>query len=189
MNIFKASRNGDYDRVKELLDNGADVNIINDNNNNNTPLHYACRNGCIKIIRLLIKKGANINSMNIYNISSLAFACYNKKLEIVKLLLENNANVNFVDNDGYTLLHDVCYNDGSRMITNDFIELMYHLIDLVISYGADNFTVKNNREETPLDYLRTFEEYDFLRIVKDLVKKYENYTPKGKLIKAAKKKK
>ncbi len=175
MNIFKATKKGDYERVKELLDNGVDVNIV-DNCENNTPLHYASAQGYIKIARLLIERGANINALNYYEISPLSNACYNKKLEIVKLLLENNANVNIVDNDDYTLLHDVCNNNNNNNKIN------VELIELVISYGVDDFTVENNINETPLDFLSRSDR-------NDLVEKYKNYEPKGKLIKAAKKNK
>ena len=172
MDIFEATKNSDYDRVKELLDNGKDVNIVD--KNNNTPLHYACQSNNIKIIRLLILRGANINSLNNKKVSPLSYACFCKKLEIAKLLLEeNNANVNIVDDYGNTLLHDVC---NKSFVIND------KLIELVISYGIDDFTVKNNREKTPLYYLRESGK-------DDLIKKYKDYESNRKLIKAAKKKK
>ena len=173
MDIFDEIEKGDYEMVKELLDNGVDVNIIDKNNYlNNTPLHHASR-GNIKIVKLLIENGANINALDKDNISPLSYACHHKKLEIAKLLLkENNTNVNIVDNNGYTLLHDVCNKN----------KINEELIELVISYGVDDFTVKNNRGKTPLDYLRESRRYD-------LVEKYKDYEPKGKLIKAAKKKK
>ncbi len=172
MDIFKASRNGDYERVKELLDNGVDVNIINKNNKNCTPLHIASIYGHIEILRLLIERGANINALDKSKISSLSYACYHKRLDVVKLLLKNNANVNIVDNYGNTLLHDVCHG----------YKINEEIIELVISYGIDDFTVKNNIGNTPLDFLRNSER-------DDLVEKYKDYEPKGKLIKAAKKKK
>ncbi len=181
MDIFEATRNGDYDRVKELLDNGVDVNIIN---NNNTPLHYACQHGYIKIVKLLIERKANINALDLFKVSPLSYACYYKEFEIAKLLLkENNANVNIVDNDGYTLLHYVC-NHNNKNINEE-------LIELVISYGVDDFTVKNNLCNTPLDFLRKSRRNDLVEKSRrnDLVEKYKDYKQKGKLIKAAKKKK
>ena len=172
MDIFYATEIGDYDRVKELLDNGKDVNIVD--KNNNTPLHYACQHGYIKIVKLLIERKANINALDRFKVSPLSYACFYKELEIAKLLLKkNNTNVNIVDNDGNTLLHDVC--NYYRIINEE-------LIELVISYGIDDFTVKNVNDQTPLDFLNKSNR-------EDLVEKYKDYEPKGKLIKAAKKKK
>ncbi len=172
MDIFYATEIGDYDRVKELLDNGKDVNIVD--NNNSTPLYYACQSNNIKIVKILIERGANINSLNYQKVSPLSLACYFKQFEIAKLLLDkNNANVNIVDDNGNTLLHDVC--NYYRIINEE-------LIELVISYGIDDFTVKNVNDQTPLDFLNKSNR-------EDLVEKYKDYEPKGKLIKAAKKKK
>ena len=53
----EACNHGHYSIVKELLNNGAVVNIPG--YHNNTPLHDAVENGSIDIVKLLISNGAN----------------------------------------------------------------------------------------------------------------------------------
>ena len=53
----EACNHSHYSIVKELLNNGAVVNIPG--YHNNTPLHDAVENGSIDIVKLLISNGAN----------------------------------------------------------------------------------------------------------------------------------
>ncbi len=74
--------------VQELLLN-IDINAAN--SDGNTPLHYACFNRDVEMIRLLINHGANIRAKNKYEItplSSLALMCRDGTciVEIIELL-------------------------------------------------------------------------------------------------------
>lgn len=57
--------NTDYslEKIKNLIDNGANVNFIN--STSNTPLHVACFYQCKDIILYLLQKGADYNIKNI----------------------------------------------------------------------------------------------------------------------------
>ena len=54
--LIDASKNGDYEKVKKLLENGADANTKNDDGD--TPLHESARNSYTDIVRLLLENGA-----------------------------------------------------------------------------------------------------------------------------------
>ena len=75
--------------VKYLLENGADVNCVN--NDGKYPIHIACGiyGGAMKLIECLIENCADINCVNIINgCQPIHYACRNsfRVLEIVKYL-------------------------------------------------------------------------------------------------------
>lgn len=52
--LFLSIRIGSVDKVRELLKNGVKPNVINRNNKNNTPLHYAIEKGHKEIVEELL---------------------------------------------------------------------------------------------------------------------------------------
>tara|TARA_B100000686_G_C16075887_1_gene611562 strand:+ start:84 stop:338 length:255 start_codon:yes stop_codon:yes gene_type:complete len=63
VDIHKAVSTRNIQKVKEYLDSGSEVDILNDRGE--TPLHYAATFGFKEITQILINKGANIESKNI----------------------------------------------------------------------------------------------------------------------------
>ena len=57
--LFEACRQGNIEIVELLVENGADISVIN-KKNNETPLFEACKQGNIEVIDFLIKNGADI---------------------------------------------------------------------------------------------------------------------------------
>ncbi|HBY06052.1 MAG: hypothetical protein UV38_C0002G0193 [candidate division TM6 bacterium GW2011_GWE2_42_60] len=72
--------------AKYLIENGADVNAIS--NDNSTALHAAANAGTLDIIKLLVEKGANVNTEDIYGFKPTYYARGQHKLDIVKYLIE-----------------------------------------------------------------------------------------------------
>lgn len=62
--LHEAARNGDVDRAKELLINGADVDQANDQGL--TPLHWSALSGRSDIAALLLDHGADVNARECY---------------------------------------------------------------------------------------------------------------------------
>jgi len=54
--LFEAVKKGDVEKVRELLEKGADVNAKNDDYGF-APLHYAAYHGHVDAARLLIENG------------------------------------------------------------------------------------------------------------------------------------
>ena len=59
--LLQAAEKGDIKEVKKLLKKGADVNSIDANLPDGTPILYACENNDTKIVKLLLNHGANVN--------------------------------------------------------------------------------------------------------------------------------
>lgn len=60
MNIIQAVEKGNLGKVKELIEQGADVNMRS--GSTWTPLHYASNNGNLAIVKLLVENGADVNA-------------------------------------------------------------------------------------------------------------------------------
>ena len=88
-----------------LLDNGADVNLVE--KNGSTALMLAARyseiDSNLETVRLLLEKGANVNIATGDGSTALIMAAKYSNiksfLEITRLLLENGANINFMNAD------------------------------------------------------------------------------------------
>lgn len=146
--LHDACKNGNENAAKYLVDVGANVNIKN--NAGKMPLHIACKNGNETIVRyliahgadakgfplteamnlndeiikLLIDRGADVNSKDHLDNTPLCKAYKNNNKAIVKYLLERNADAN-VKLHGETLLSKA-YKRG------DLLTAMY-----LIKHGAD----------------------------------------------------
>lgn len=83
----------DIDTVKQLLIDGANINI--EDEYGHTPLYYACSKKCFDIAKYLIENGANINVVDKVDWTPLIFASYNGFGDIVMLFIENGANYSF----------------------------------------------------------------------------------------------
>jgi len=122
------------DTIKILLENGADINMRDEDGwtalklaeiRNNRKLVKllktpeatlskqdvmeldflrAAKNGNIKKARALINQGVDVNTKTDQGISGLMIATYWNNIEIVKLLIDGSANVNEKDNYGETAL-------------------------------------------------------------------------------------
>ena len=92
--LIEQSQKGDSVRVKELLENGADVNA----KNNYTALHWSAYWGHTEVVRVLLEHGADINAKNNYGETVLHNSAWNGHTDIVGALLEHGANVNAKNN-------------------------------------------------------------------------------------------
>lgn len=94
------------DLVKLLLQNGADINLKNDNGNN--PLMRSMQYGDVSddIIKFLIENTTNLDSKNNDGETSLMTAIKHEVSDdIIKVLVENTTNLDLKNNDGNTALH------------------------------------------------------------------------------------
>jgi len=139
--LLNAAGANDFQKVKELVSKGADVNSKDEQWF--TPLHNACGDfrPNIALIKFLIDKGADIKADSKYNGTPLHWACYTGNLDVVKLLTEKGGNINLQDSyRGNTPLHDAA---GAP-------EVNLKLVKYLISLGAD-VEIKNKHGKTPFE--------------------------------------
>lgn len=85
-----------------LLDNGADVNAINDKTGG-TALMAAARAGNTNAVRLLIERGADVNAVDKEDNTALKHAARIGHTDVARVLLEKGADVNAVTQDSLTV--------------------------------------------------------------------------------------
>lgn len=73
--LHYASNEGDFNKVKNLIDNGVDVNLKD--KEGWTPLHFAAQSQNHDIVLLLIEAGAEINGCDSHGNTPLSNAVFN----------------------------------------------------------------------------------------------------------------
>ena len=136
--LFAAIMARDVERVRELLDAGANVNE-QDGANPMTPLHWAAHNDQTAIVDLLLSRGANIEAQTKGGWTPLHYAAAEASAATVKSLLRRGADVRARTDDGSTPLHLAA---SIGHIAN---------VELLIEAGAD-LDAKDNHKRTPLYY-------------------------------------
>lgn len=110
--FLAACRKGKLEKVIEFLQNPyLNADAKDEKNYNETPLIYACFNGHIEVVKVLLNNDrADINLANKYNCTPLYWACQSGKFDVVKLLLRySNLEIDSADNyDGFTPLMNAC---------------------------------------------------------------------------------
>lgn len=121
-----------------LIKNGAKVNL--DHDSGWLPLSEAARSGNVKIAKLLLEKGIDVNTISVSRggITALNDAVFNGSLEMTKLLVTNGADVNAVTENGSSILLRAVWTDKN-----------YAIVEYLISKGA-NVNLANEDGETPL---------------------------------------
>ena len=100
--VWAASR-GKLARVRELCDWGADVEARD--MHGGTPLFIAnLGDGRLDIMRELMKRGANVNAVTKYGLSTLHVAVLLGRLDLVRELLAHGADIEASGHDGWTPL-------------------------------------------------------------------------------------
>lgn len=73
-------------------------------------VQLTCFVGNLEGLKLLIKKGADVNVLNSDNTSCLHKAVLGNRVDVVKFLIAQGCTPNEKDSDGITPLHLACHN-------------------------------------------------------------------------------
>ncbi len=88
--LFAAIQLNDFDAVKRLIANGADVNASS--KIGNTPLHWAAKYGHAAIVEYLVSHGADVNASNRFGYTPLHWAARSGHAAIIDILERADAN-------------------------------------------------------------------------------------------------
>lgn len=102
MDLFEAAYYGKLLRVKQLLEEGADVN--KKNKYGWSPLYIASQQGNTEVVVALLEAGANVNLNHNNKCTALSSAIQNCRRDVVKVLLDAGADPNIKDGQGWTPL-------------------------------------------------------------------------------------
>lgn len=113
--LYIAVYNNQLEFVKELITQGANVNIYN--YTITYPLHVAVLKGNLDIVKELCENGAIIDIKNKQDNTPLKLSILKDKETIADYLLTKGANINIIDSEGRSVLHDA-YNKGNLNLVN-----------------------------------------------------------------------
>jgi len=105
----------DAERIKKLLEEGADPNIRD--GDGNTPLHFAASKGCAEVAKLLLRHGADPNAQDKNGETPLHVAASEGHVDVVRLLLEHGADPSIRNKDGKSPL-DLAKESGHREVVS-----------------------------------------------------------------------
>ncbi|KAK7497632.1 hypothetical protein BaRGS_00011027 [Batillaria attramentaria] len=100
--LFCACEQGDVDSVQTLLDQGSDVDSVDDDEN--TPLQVASANGHESVVRLLIMRGAGLDKRNVFGWTPLLQASRYGHTGVVALLVQHQADIHAKNRYGASAL-------------------------------------------------------------------------------------
>lgn len=116
--VMYVSDRGYLEKLKILVNAGADVNIAN--SLNGTALMNAANAGHVEILKYLIKNGAKVNAEGKkQQMTALILAILSKSIEAVKILVNAGADVNLLDKLSSSPLH---FAKKSEAITHFLIQ-------------------------------------------------------------------
>ena len=95
--LHYAAMTGNLNRVKQLVEQGADIHVKN-KMTDRTVLIYAAESDNLELVKWLVEHGADVKEKIQYGETVLMNAAGNGNLEMVKWLIEHGANVKEKDN-------------------------------------------------------------------------------------------
>ena len=120
MDLWTACDEGNLERVRQLIQDGRDVNTFRDDifGTTTTPLMCASVYGHVQVVGELIRAGARVNAKDNNKRTALHKASWCGHPSVVTTLIEAGANPNEQDEYGMTPLMDAAYK-GHHQVVNE----------------------------------------------------------------------
>ena len=141
--LHHAVKAGDLQRVRELLQDGANPNV-RQAEFQGTPLQYASATGNTKVIEELIEFGAQVDLTDTHGRTPLMWAAMKNQSAAAKLLISADADLNRPMHGSWTALHYAAQAGSSN------------IAQLLVDSGA-NVWQKNSHGQTAVDINRDLE--------------------------------
>lgn len=137
----KGDKQGFLANLNSQCNNKITSNVINSQDPQGfTCLHYAAREGNLKIVDLLLKYNANPNIKNFKGQTALHLAVSNGYFDISKMLIKSGADLKITDKSGNSAIH-LCSEKGNT-------ELLKFLLS---NLSSKEVLTKNSNKKTPMD--------------------------------------
>ena len=120
--IWGAARAGDLSDIEQYLSNGISVDAV-DPEQGGTPLMWAAVKGQTEAIQLLIRRGADVNSLSQDGGTALHAAAFLGHEGAVDVLVQNQAKVNARNNRGNTPLDVAILDEGTTRYFASLLQL------------------------------------------------------------------
>ena len=129
--LHLAVKSGLYDTVALLLENNANVNILD--HKKRSPLHMAVSNADCMAARMLLFRGANVHAAGHNGLTALQIASKMGHVELVRILLEHNAQIFHENQKGPSPLHIAAMHGHVPVI-----DMFSRHVDVNIKVACDN---------------------------------------------------
>ena len=146
------------------------ININYQDEKGNTALHYACDEGNLKIVEILLNANCNTNIKNNLNKTPLHLSTQKGYFDITKKLIEFGAILNIEDSEKNTPLHFIC--------KNNYIKLLKYIL-----LKSPKINCKNINGKTPSDLTTNLE---IKKLLDDYIKQKVNNSNYSKISKVTK---
>ncbi len=139
--LMNAINKNNAAQVKQLIDDGADVNELN---NGDAPLVMAAYKGYTEIVRMLLEAGADVRAVDPgMKATALHAAAYAGRAEAAKVLIEYNIDINKQGPfNGYTALHDAIWQNN------------VDVVKVLLDANAD-MSLRSHEGKTPLEFAKS----------------------------------
>ncbi|KAM4037786.1 ankyrin repeat domain-containing protein 26 isoform 8-T8 [Anomaloglossus baeobatrachus] len=165
--FHRAASSGDVAKIRQLL-HKQDVSQVD--KESRTPLHLACANGHLDVVKLLVENKAKVNACDNDNRSPLMKAIQCQHESCATVLLEHQADPNVVDVNENAALHlaalipsmsiavqllehganiNALNKDGCTPLVLAVTENHQEMMELLVKEGAD-LNLRDNNGRTPL---------------------------------------
>ena len=141
--------------VSDLIVLGANLDWKEDGNRGWTALHWAAYYNRLKIVKILIDAGADVNIQNEEEDTPLHIATRWCNIKTIKLLLDSGADVNIKNKKGWTPLHSTLAIEYLDKLT------------LLLSVPDIDLNVQDTEGWTPLHWAVYFNEFKVVEILVD----------------------
>jgi ankyrin repeat protein len=129
--------------VKLLIEAKANVNLTQ-SSDGHSALHFASKNGSIKLCYFLLKNGCNPNQLNNLGQSAISFATLYGHLDILRLFWSFNVNLNYIDKLGHSLFYYAI-----KRLTPKNKKTSYSIVKYLSSRGCFNLDETDLENQTP----------------------------------------
>jgi len=172
---IQAVAKNDYTTIKKMLDNGLDPNLKGKGSLQAALLNTACDKGHIKIIQLLLSKGADVNLAGHGGGTPLMWAAgHAKTSDILNMLLKKDANIQAVDDNGVSVLDKAVFGVVSKQTSMKGFKFL-------VSQGLDVNRSRQKGKNTGYTVLMVAARWNHVELAKYLISKSADVNAKAKI--------